>query len=32
MQLLRHKNENISYNDNILVITLLEMEKYQILE
>lgn len=32
MQLLWHKNENISYNDNILVITLLEVEKYQILE
>lgn len=32
MQLLWHKNENISYKDNILVITLLEMEKYKILE
>lgn len=32
MQLLWHKNENIPYNDNILVITLLEVEKYQILE
>lgn len=32
MQLLWNKNENISCNDNILVISLLEVEKYQILE